>query len=236
MRLTLLIALILPLLLLGCSEKKEAEEEVKLKMYDVRYKSFESQKEVLLEKYQSAPLVNELTFNNYRISVEVVAEGKRVEYGGKVYSAEFGKYNPSGEKGEKFIKISDANVLILRVKFEKSDESGVAPPQVNVRTNLFFILFGVPIPGYKEVTLTKVEPRIAFEDGFVAPWNFALESDKPCGFDTNTSVESYTSLCLFTYPSDKVPKEVVISVFPSGKLVKAAFQGLGYPIARVPLQ
>ena len=231
-----ILLLLLISFLLGCAEKESpAEKEVKLKMYDFRYKSFQAAEEILIEKYRSAPIIREVTFNRYKIAVEVLANGKKVEYGGKIYTAEFGRYNSSVEKGERFTKIGDANVMILKIEFKRDGEGNIPPPEINVKSNLFFILFGVPIPGLKEATLTKIEPRIAFEDGFVEPWNYALEKDKICGFDTNSSIESYTSFCLFTYPSDKMPKEIVISAFPSEKITKAAFSGLGYPVARIPL-
>jgi len=173
----LLLAIISPVLIFGCAEKSETTKEIKLKMYDVRYKNFQGVEEVLIERYKNTPAVKELTFNGYDMSVEVVADAKRVEYGDKIYTAEFGSYNPSSGKDEKFVKKSDANVLILRIEFKRSVD-GIAHPKIDVKSNLFFVLFGVPISGVKKITLTKVEPRIVFEDGFVEPWNFALEKDK----------------------------------------------------------
>ncbi len=223
------LALLIIALLLGCTAPKPEQRKVELQMYEVRVKplSEDSVPRLLWKQYTNAPVVSSVVFNGYRISYEILFDG--YEYRtptGEVYTARMVRR----ENGQVVGTGKRAKLLVLRMNFEKAGEPGMPPPTVTKASPLMsLLLFGGLIPVEKKLVLTEVTTYLGLGDNYAAQWNLAIspETTYLCSFDTNSTVEKGFGVCLFTYPEDKSPKEIIVSL--------SGVREPGYVVARIPI-
>ncbi len=218
------------LLFAGCMSSSAGGEQksVELKMYDFRVKPLAEGAipAFLWEKYRSAPVVDSVVFNGYRVSYSVLHSGYEFRApDGTVYTAKIYK-----REGNRLTSIKKARILVLRMEFQKVGERGIEPPEVTQSSPLAsLLLFGGLAPVERKVVLTGISTYLGLGDSYVAQWNFApgYETRNLCTFDTSSSPEKGYGICLFTYPEDKKPSEIIVSL--------TGVRDPGYVIARIPI-
>ena len=224
-----LASLLLLLMLLGCTSSEPEQREVELKMYEVRVKplSENAMPEILWERYSSAPRTESVVFNGYRISYQILFNGYEYKApSGEVYTVKMAKY----EGGRAVSTGKRGKILVLKMNFERVDERGIEPPRVTkVSPLLSLLLVGGLAPVEKEVVLTEVTTYLGLGDSYTNQWKYAVGSEtaRLCSFDTNSTLAKGFGVCMFTYPEDKAPQEIIVSL--------SGIKEPGYVIARIPI-
>ena len=189
----------------GCLEKESKQEDFEtLKLLKLKSES-EPYKGIKASNYSKAPVRSEVVFNWYRVSYEVLANDYEVETpSGIKYRAVVTDY----ETGE---KVGRAKILLLKMVVEKVNEKGIDPLEVKKSMWLLPLL---PFPVKVEKEFTAFNTYLGLGEMVAEPWNYVVDSnaDFLCSFDTNTSIERAYGACMFVYPENADPEEIIFAV------------------------
>lgn len=234
MKLPLLVALVIALLFIsgllssGSEDAKFSEQE--LIQYEYSLVGWEVVPDKLKELYNNLSPSSSVTYNGTRVTVDVIANDYRVEYNGYTFTAYMGVYGESGVE-----KTGKAKILLLKMNYEKVPETGTPLVIVTVKSPLLslFTLSNAT----KDVELPVIAPVLLLESGkHMLPRKLILNGE--CYFDTS-SENTREGICMFIYPENDRPKEVIVTVVPEkGDISNYAFAKyrMGYPVGRIPLE
>ncbi len=215
---------------IGQQGETGAPKAQQLIQYEVGIRDLNTINDTLLRAYRSLSKTSGTIFNGYNVKVKKVADGTEVKVGEYAYTAIIGVYS-----GGKVEKTADGKILVVRVAYERVPERGTEPPVVRVGSPLLSLFLLGPVS--KDVTLTVLSPVLVLKSGrYVLPRKIIL--DGPCYFDTTKEVQADEALCMFVYPANDEPAELILAAYPSEEEIisRLVFSSIGYPVARLELR